>query len=95
MIFFLSSVILLLCIAIVYLLIDFLNEKKIFKKRIDALEEMILLISKKQILQSNQLKLSDDLNENLKRSKFILSNTIFDLNYELLDLLSKNDLLKK
>jgi len=95
MIFFLSSVILLLCIAIVYLLIDFLNEKKIFKKRIDALEEMILLISKKQILQSNQLKLSDDLNENLKRSKFVLNNTIFDLNYELLDLLSKNDLLKK
>lgn len=95
MIVILLTVIFMLSIVIAYLCIDFYRGKKTFQKRIDVLEEIIQEISKKQMIQSNQLKLSDDLNENLKKSKNTLSQDIFKLNYELFDILSKNGLLKK
>lgn len=95
MIIFLSGIILLLCFAIVYLCVDLMRQRKRFRVRIASLEEVIVRISKEHLLQSDQVKLSEGLNENLKKSKSVLSNSIFDLNYELFDLLSKNDLLKK
>ena len=95
MIFFLTTIIILLCIAIIYLCIDFVRQRKIFRRRIDSLEEIIVRISKKHLIQSDQIKLSDSLSENLKKSKSVLNSSIFDLNYELFDILSKNDLLKK
>lgn len=95
MIVILISVIFILSIVIAYLCIDFFRSKKSFQKKILILEEIIQEISKKQLLQSNQLKLSDDLNENLKKSKNTLSQDIFKLNYEMFDILSKNGLLKK
>lgn len=95
MIFFLFSIILLLCVAIVYLSVDFVRQRKTFRRKIDSLEDVIVHISKTQHIQSDQIKLSDSLSENLKKSKSVLSNSIFDLNYELFEILSKNDLLKK
>ena len=95
MILVLTTIIFLLTISILYLSIDFYRDKKVFKKRILALEEVIFQISKKQIVHSNQLKLSDDLNENLKKSRSTLSDEIFNLNYNLFEILAKNDLLKK
>ena len=95
MIIFLATIIFFMSICIIYLITDFYRDKKIFKSRIKALEEVIFKISSKQILQSNQLKLSDDLIINLKKSKSALSSDIFNLNYDLFEILAKNDLLKK
>ncbi len=94
MIVILIIIIFVLCITIVYLGLDSFREKKIFDTKIEALEAIIIQITKKQIAQSDQLKLSEDLNENLKKSRAELNNNIFDLNYELLEILSKNNLLK-
>lgn len=74
---------------------DFYKDKKVFESNIKALEEVILQILKKQISQSNQLKLSDNLNENLKKTRSTLNTAISNLNYDLFEILVKNNLLKK
>lgn len=78
-----------------FLIIDSYRSRKVFKARMEALEEIIVHISKKQINQSNQLRILDDFDESLKHSRAALSTDIFKLNYELFDILSRNDLLKK
>ena len=95
MIIILTSIIFTLCLFVIYIYINAFRQEKNFKNRINALEEVIVEINKKQIKQINQLKLSDDLNKNLKISKTILIKDIFNLNYDLFELLSKNNLLKK
>ncbi|AWI24568.1 hypothetical protein [Flavobacterium pallidum] len=94
MIFLLISMILLLFFAMIYLAVYSRREKKKFGEKIAALEEIIVQITRKQLAQSGQLRLSDELNENLKKSRIVLNEDIFKLNYELFDILSKNDLLK-
>jgi gas vesicle protein len=95
MIIFLVTVIFSMSICIVYLIMDFYKDKKVFESNIKALEEVILQILKKQISQSNQLKLSDNLNENLKKTRSTLNTAISNLNYDLFEILVKNNLLKK
>ncbi len=94
MLFILIPVILSLCATVVYLRIYALREKKKFIEKEAVLEEIIVEITQKQQIQSNQIRLSDELNENLKKSRIVLNEDIFKLNYELFDILSKNDLLK-
>ncbi|AWA28766.1 hypothetical protein HYN48_00925 [Flavobacterium magnum] len=94
MIILLTAVILLLFVAMIYLAVYSHREKKKFSEKIAALEAIIVQITRKQLAQSGQVKLSDDLNERLKKSRVVLNEDIFTLNYELFDLLSKNDLLK-
>lgn len=94
MLFILISVILSLCAAVVYLRIYSLREKKKFMEKEAVLKEIIVQITQKQMIQSDQIRLSDELNENLKKSRIVLNDDIFKLNYELFDILSKNDLLK-
>jgi len=95
LILILSGTITLLLIAMVYLNLQFYKEKKAFKIRIEALQFVISEISKEQSGQLNQLSLSEDMERKLKSAKAILSNDIFRLNYELFEILSKNNLLKK
>lgn len=95
MIAVLIIIILILCVVIVYLCIDFSKEKKIFKKRISDLEDVIIQIKQEQNIQFNQLELADNFNFNYKKNKGILNKTIFDLNNEMFQILSKNNLLKK
>jgi hypothetical protein len=80
---------------IFYLNYKFYMDRKKFQSRIKILEDFILQISKEQLIQNNQLQLSDELRQKLKTINGILSNDIFDLNYELFNILSKNNLLKK
>lgn len=95
MIIILIATIALLSIIIFYLNMNFYKQKKVFKIKIETLEQVIVEISKEQILQSNQLKISDEFNEHFKTQKAIIGNDVFDLNYQLFEILSKNDLLKK
>lgn len=86
---------LVLGIMTIRLNISFAKEKKIFEERVDTLENDINQIRKKQKLQSNQLKISDEFDENLKINKRILSNAVLNLNQDLFEILSKNNLLEK
>jgi hypothetical protein len=95
MMIILITIILIMCFVIVFLTVDQYRKKKLFNRRIDTLEEIIVLISKKQMEQSEKLRLSDDLNENLKRSRAALSSDIFNLNYELFSILDKHNILQK
>lgn len=81
--------------VIVFLNIRFYREKKVFKTRIEALKQIIFEISKKENGQRIQLKLSDEIDSKLKSAKATLSGDIFELNYEMFEILSKNNLLKK
>lgn len=95
MIAILITIIFVLCITVIFLIIDFYREKNVFKKKIQALEDVIVHITRKHIVQGDQLRISDDMNQNFKISKTVLNNDIFNLNYELFEILSKNNLLNK
>ena len=95
MVFILMSIIVLLLCIIVYLNVVFYQQKEIFRMRLQTLRKIIAEIDKKHTDQQGQIRLSDELQQTLKESRAILNNDIFDLNYELFDLLSKNNLLKK
>ena len=95
MIIFLLATIVLLSILILYLNADFYQQKKIFKKKIEALEQIILLIKKQQEKGVDQLKISDEFDEHFKAKKAVIGRNVLDLNLHLFDLLSGNDLLKK
>jgi len=95
MIVLLIATIVSLVSLIVYLNIRFYREKKKFKTRIAVLQQIILEISKTRDGQRTQLKLSDEIDSRLKSAKATLSDDIFGLNYELFEILSKNNLLKK
>ena len=86
--------ILLFCF-IFYLNYKFYNDRKKFRLKLKMLEEFIRKINRQQVIQNNQLQLSDDMKEKLKSINTTLSNDIFDLNYELFEVLSKNNLLNK
>jgi hypothetical protein len=94
MITLLSLVIGLSLILIVILSKQLIQQKKKFQTRIQILQEVIVEISKKQFGQQEQLQLSEELQQRLKRDKAHLNESIFDFNYELIELLSKNNLLK-
>lgn len=95
MVYFLIAVIVLLVGIIIYLNVVFYKEKRLFKIKLESMQQVILEISKKQSGQLNKIKLSDQLNEKLKSSNVTLSHDIFGLNHELFEMLSKNNLLKK
>jgi len=94
MVIILAIVILLLLFVIVWLNIDFYKEKRNFKHRIETLHQVIAEITSKQRRQQDDIKLSEEFDQTMKSSKSVLSNDIFSLNYELFDMLSKNNLLK-
>ena len=88
-------IIVLLVYATIYLNIQFYKEKKIFRENCKAAEQSISDNTYKQSDQLEQIQLSEALDENLKSSKKTLSEDISGLNYELFDILAKNNLLKK
>ena len=91
----LMMIIVVLIGMIVYLNIQFVNERKAFNVKLLALQETIVNISNIHSGLLEQVQLSEELKESLKTNNAELSNSIFGLNFELFDLLSKNNLLKK
>jgi hypothetical protein len=90
----LITIILLLLAVIVYLNISFLKEKKDFERKLATLKEVIVTIAKVQEGKQEQVQLSEELKQSLKARNGILNEAIFGLNFDLFELLSKNNLLK-
>ncbi|TRX41511.1 hypothetical protein [Flavobacterium restrictum] len=84
MIVVLLLIIVLLLLLIVRLYFDFYQQKKTFETSITALEDVITALQQSQRLQSNRLQLSDGLSQQLKKSNLVLSNSILDINSDLL-----------
>ncbi|MFT3793805.1 hypothetical protein [Flavobacterium sp.] len=95
MVVFLVTVIVLLMGVIVFLNIQFYREKRQFRAKIESMHIFIAEITRRQSGQRHKVQLSDALNEKLKSDNAVLSREIFTLNYELFDLLSKNNGLQK
>lgn len=95
MIILLVVTIIVLIGVIIYLNVAFYQEKKVFKVKIQALQRIIAEITAKQSLQQEQLELADQMDQTLKSVKTTLNQNVFGLQYEMFDLLLKNNLLKK
>ena len=95
MIFILLTIIVILISFIIYLNFQFYNEKKIFAIKLEILQNSIVMLNDKQAVQSDQIKLTEAFEQNLKSRNTTLSKDIFGLNFELFAILSKNNLLKK
>ena len=95
MVVVLIVIIALLLVVIVYLNMEFYKEKEVFRNKLAALHNLIVEIRKKQSGKKQQIQLSEELDESLKTSKARLNNAVFGLNYELFDILSKNNDLNK
>ncbi|WP_281336594.1 hypothetical protein [Flavobacterium eburneipallidum] len=83
MIVILTSIIVILIIAILHLCYDFQHQKRIFENRIDVLEDIITALQEKQSVQRNQLTLSDTLSNQLKKNNEVLNKTILDASVDL------------
>ena len=95
MVIFLITAIMLLLASVIYLNVQFYKEKRMFKVKLESLRQIIVDSNNKRNDHANQLKISDALDEKLKSNWTVLSNHIFGLQFELFDILSKNNLLKK
>lgn len=92
MLIILSAIILILVLVIIKLNIQFYKEKIKFKIKLSKLQGIIIEIGKKQLSQQEQIKLSNDLETILKSSSTKLNNDIFELNYDLFVIATKNNL---
>lgn len=88
----LTTIILALIYIVIKLNIQFYKEKKSFKKKIEVLGEIIVQISKNKSVKLNKIRLSSELDEKLKTVNAVLSSDILELNQELFEILSKNNL---
>lgn len=95
MVIFLIAIIATLIAVIIYLNVQFYKEKRMFKIKLESLQQTITERSARKNSQANQLKLSEALDQKLKSDNATLSHAIFGLHFELFDRLSKNNLLKK
>lgn len=86
--------ILVLVAIVMRLLMKLRRQRKDFQSKIKSMQETIAEISQKHIEFQERLQFADELNQSLKSIKANLSSSIFDLNFELMETLSKNNLLK-
>lgn len=89
----LITIIALLILYILHLNIQFYIEKTNFQIKLYALQDLIIEISKKQLGQQEQLSLSEELEKIINSSQHRLNNDIFELNYDLFEIASKNNLI--
>ncbi|WP_298221126.1 hypothetical protein [Flavobacterium sp.] len=94
MMLFLLILLLIFCLIVFYLGQQFGREQKMFEQRIDALQKIIVELNQKSMLQSHKIQLTEEFEKTLQSSKPKLGNLIFNLNYDLFELLSQNNLLK-
>jgi cell division protein FtsL len=85
MVYILILIICALCFVIFGLIVNFKISNLDFQRRVMLLEEIILEMKSNLENQNQKVKLSEDLKVKLKASNKNLSNSIFNLNYELLE----------
>ena len=74
-----------LCFVIFGLIINFKISNLDFQRRVMLLEDIILEMKSNLEDKNQKIKLSEDLRVKLKASNEALSNSIFNLNYEIFE----------
>ncbi len=95
MLYLLTIIIILLVGGILFLNIQIYKQKKTFQIKLNELYKIIIESNTKNNLQQDQIILSKQLEDRIKIINSTLSTTIFGLNFDLFNILSENDLLKK
>lgn len=85
MIYILLLIIGALCFVIFGLIANFKSSNLDFQRRVMLLEDIILEMKSNLENQNQKVKLSEDLTLKLKKSNETLSNSIFNLNYEIFE----------
>lgn len=85
MVYILILIIGVLCFVIFGLIINFKTSNLEYQRRVMLLEDIILEIKSNLENQNQKIKLSEDLRIKIKKSNETLSNSIFDLNYEIFE----------
>ena len=86
------TIILALIFIVIKLNIQFYKEEKGFKKKLKILANDITQISKNNSENLNKIKLSEELKNKLKIINTTLGTEIFELNRELFEIVSRNNL---
>ena len=81
-------------IVIFLLLKQFGREQKLFQQKIASLQKIIAESQQKSALQNNQIQLTTELEKTLRANNTTLSQSIFNLHYDLFELLAQNNLLQ-
>jgi len=79
-----------LCFVIFGLIVNFKISNLDFQRRVMLLEDIILEMKSNLEDKNQKIKLSEDLRVKLKASNETLSNSIFNLNYEIFEELYSN-----
>ena len=85
MVYILILIICALCFVIFGLIINFKISNLDFQRRVMLLEDIILEMKSNLEDKNQKIKLSEDLRVKLKASNETLSNSIFNLNYEIFE----------
>lgn len=91
----LALIIIILVAAVIWLNIAFYHDKKKFNAELQTHRQMISDINKKQSAESDKVKLATDIDKSLNKANYTLFTKVFALNFELFEILSKNNFLKK
>lgn len=90
MVYILILIIGALCFVIFGLIVNFKTSNLTFQRRVMLLEDIILEMKSNLEDKNQKIKLSEDLRVKLKASNETLSNSIFNLNYEIFEELYSN-----
>ena len=85
MVYILILIIGALCFVIFGLIVNFKISNLDFQRRVMLLEDIILEMKSNLEDKNQKIKLSEDLRVKLKASNETLSNSIFNLNYEIFE----------
>lgn len=88
----LMVIIISLIFLIVLINLEFYKEKRASKKKMKFLKATFVKTNKQKLKQLDKIKLSEELKNNIATINTKLGMTIFDLNKELFEIISKNNL---
>lgn len=89
MYFILIIISLLFCFFIFLIISNYQKSKLAFENKIKSLENIIIELTKNLDIQTQKIKLSDDLKLNLNQSNKKIGTAIADLNYQMFNELYK------
>lgn len=79
--------------VVLYLKWQFAQQQEQFSKRMQTLQQTIVELNRKAMQQGRQLQLNEELEQMLRARRPELGHMVFSLNFNLFELLSKNQLL--
>lgn len=94
MILFLTFIIILLTVFSIYLITQIKSNNQKHQRKILELKTVISNLLVEQNVQSSNLIISDELKNKLKDARITIDENIMELQYDLVSIVSKNDLLK-